>query len=29
MILRSGLDYARRMGFIDRSGRPLPGWQKP
>jgi ferredoxin-nitrate reductase len=23
------LDYARRMGFTDRSGRPLPPWESP
>jgi anaerobic selenocysteine-containing dehydrogenase len=23
------LDYARRMGFTDRSGRPLPRWETP
>jgi ferredoxin-nitrate reductase len=23
------LDYARRMGFTDRSGRPLPPWDTP
>jgi ferredoxin-nitrate reductase len=23
------LDYARRMGFTDRSGRPLPPWDSP
>jgi anaerobic selenocysteine-containing dehydrogenase len=23
------VDYARRMGFADRSGRPLPGWETP
>jgi anaerobic selenocysteine-containing dehydrogenase len=23
------LDYARRMGFTDRGGRPLPRWQTP
>jgi anaerobic selenocysteine-containing dehydrogenase len=23
------LDYARRMGFTDNSGRPLPGWSTP
>jgi ferredoxin-nitrate reductase len=23
------LDYARRMGFTDRSGRPLPRWEAP
>jgi ferredoxin-nitrate reductase len=23
------LDYARRMGFTDRSGRPLPPWETP
>jgi ferredoxin-nitrate reductase len=23
------LDYARRMGFTDRSGRPLPSWETP
>ena len=23
------LDYARRMGFTDRSGRPLPSWEIP
>jgi len=22
------VDYARRMGFADRSGRPLPGWSQ-
>jgi len=27
--LRIWVDYARRMGFTDRSGRPLPPWETP
>jgi anaerobic selenocysteine-containing dehydrogenase len=27
--LRIWVDYARRMGFTDRSGRPIPRWESP